>query len=53
MKNINLIQEIFKTQKEWVEWKSLGEIATLLNWYNFKAEKYSKEWIRVIRISDV
>ncbi len=29
---MNFIQEIFKTQKEWVEWKSLGEVAEIWTW---------------------
>src|SRR5690554_5530392 len=36
-----------------VDWKSLGDIAQILNGYAFKSSKYSDSGIRVIRISDV
>lgn len=36
-----------------VEFKSLGNVLEILNGFSFKSGKYSKEGIRVIRISDV
>lgn len=36
-----------------VEWKTLGEIAQVLNGYAFESSKYVSDGIRVIRISDV
>ncbi|NLD99780.1 MAG: restriction endonuclease subunit S [Fibrobacter sp.] len=36
-----------------VEFKELGKIVNIINGFAFKSKKYSKEGIRVIRISDV
>lgn len=36
-----------------VEFKSLGNVLEILNGFSFKSGKYSKEGIRVIRITDV
>jgi len=36
-----------------VESRALGEVTNILNGYSFKSTEYSKEGIRVIRISDV
>ena len=36
-----------------VEFKELGEVCEIKNWYSFKSWKYSKNGIRIIRISDV
>jgi len=38
---------------EGVEFKELGEVAYILNGYAFKSKLYSKDGVRVIRISDV
>jgi len=38
---------------EGVEFKKLGDVASILNGYAFKSSKYSNAGIRVIRISDV
>ena len=36
-----------------VEWKTLGEVAEILNGFAFKSSNYSPNGIRVVRISDV
>ena len=36
-----------------VEFRKLGEVAKILNGFAFKSGKYSKEGVRIIRISDV
>lgn len=36
-----------------VEWRTLGEIAEILNGFAFKSSNYSQNGIRVVRISDV
>lgn len=44
---------IVKLCPDGVEFKSLGNVLEILNGFSFKSGKYSKEGIRVIRITDV
>lgn len=48
---MNYIENLLQGQK--VEWKTLGEVAKILNGYAFKSSNYVDEGVRVIRISDV
>ena len=51
---LNKIEALIeKLCPEGVEFKALGEIGDILNGYSFKSKNYTKEGIRVIRISDV
>ncbi len=51
MVNNNFIEKLLDGAK--VEWKTLGNVATILNGYAFKSREYVNNGIRVIRISDV
>jgi type I restriction enzyme S subunit len=51
---MNKIEELIQDLcPDGVEYKELGEVASILNGYSFKSSEYVESGIRIIRISDV